>query len=420
MRIPLVLTALLAGAAYGQTYPFQIERAGDAAGNIIMSSPGSDWARPGHEAAMADIRLDQQPAFQIMLYAGEAVRNYSVFLGHLEPGRHRITIEQNRTYSAPGTSLKVASVSVRGSIDDPVMLRSPVLYARKNTIGKFTDVPMLVYAEKLNENGTAYLQYTVIFSNEDGGTSTRALMARWGRTHDVEYVYRLNMTTGRAIIQGRDHKDIEYQGKLEGAHPLLIPVTDNNMVGTEVPSAVRYQIAPVLVDLSHHSREQVIDDDPATYVVMAKELEREDKLRAFGVVDGQKISDPRNYLYIEAKVGVANAGVVTLVRRKDDGVWRSSNLGRTDYAVDRGGWIRTTIELPPGSRPEDLGEMGFTCLVVPNADKKLPLTGSCRVDAVSKIFFLDREYRPGPSVWSLREPVEIPAGIINSYQVLKQ
>jgi hypothetical protein len=417
MRIWFAMSVLCAGAVCAQTYRFQIDRAGEAVADLVLSSPGADWARAGREAAMADVRVDDGPPFQLMLYAGEAVRKYSVFLGHLGPGQHRIVIERNRTYSASGAALRVASVSVRGGIDDPVIARAPVLYARKNTIGKFTDVPMLVYAEKLNEGGTEFLQYTVIFSNEDGGTSTRALMARWGRTHDVEYVYRLDVKTGRAIIQGRGHKDIEYRGKLEGAHPLLIPVTDNNMVGDEVPSEVRYQMAPVLVDLSQHSREQVIDEDPAAYLVMAKELEREGKLRPFGIVDEHKVSDPRNYLYIEAKVGVVSAGVVALARRKDDGVWRTSALGRSDYAVDRSGWIRTTIELPPGTRAQDLGEIGFGCVVVPGEDKKLPLTGSCRVESVSKIFLLDREYRPGASAWTLREPVDIPAGIVKTYKL---
>jgi hypothetical protein len=415
MTRSLVLAGAFAWAAWAQpaTFPFHVDRAGEAVAGVVMTAVNADWASPGREAPMADVRLDGRPAFQIMLWAGETARNYSVFLGRLEPGDHRIVIEQNRTYSAPGTSFRVTSVAVRSGIDDPVIARAPVLYARKNTIGKFTDVPLLVYAEKSPES----LQYTVIFTNEDGGTSTRALMARWGRTTDIEYVYRQDLKTGRAIIQGRGHKDAEYKGQLAGEHPLLIPVTDNNMVGDEGTSEVRYQIAPVLVDLSAHSREQVMDDDPLTYAVMAKELDREAKLRLFGVVDEHKISDVRNYLYIEAKVAVENAGVVTLVRRKDDGIWRASALGRHDYSVDRDGWIRTTIELPPGTRPRDLAEIGFTCAVMPDSKKVMPLTGTCRVDAVSKVFFLDQHYHPGPSLWSMHDPVEIPAGLIRTYPV---
>jgi hypothetical protein len=398
-------------AAQQTSWPFELDRAGEAVADLTMSSLGGDWAKPGREAAMADVRVDDRPAFQVMLYGGESTRKYAVFLGCLDAGRHRISVVRNATYSAPGANLKVTGVAVRGGIDDPVIARAPVLYARKNTIGQFTDVPMIVYAEQLG----GVLQYTVIFTNEDGGTSTRALMARWGRTTDIEYVYRLDTKTGHAIIQGKNHKDIEYRGKLEGAHPLLIPVTDNNMVGDEVPSEIRYQIAPVLVDLSAHSREEVMDDDPLTWQVMAKELEREGKLRPFGQVDGHNISDVRNYAYIEAKVSVQTAGIVAMLRRKDDAVWRVSSLGRWDYAVDRDGWIRTTVELPPGTRATDLGEIGFTCVVVPDENKKLPITGACRVEKVSKVFLLDRDYRPGPSFWSLQQATELPAGLIRTW-----
>lgn len=410
MRTAALAFALVVPFAAAQ-HTFEVKRAGEAVADLTMSSPGADWSKPGREAAVADVRVDGGSPFQVMLYAGETTRTYSVFLGHLEPGPHRLTIARNGTHSATGTAVKVDHVAVRAGIDDDILARAPVLYARRNTIGKFSDVPMLVYAERFD----GVLQYTVIFTNEDGGTSTRALMARWGRTTDIEYVYRLDTRSGSAIIQGKGHKDIPYTGKLEGRHPRLIPVTDNNMVGDEVPSEVRYQIAPVLVDLGTGSREKVMDDDPLTYRVMAQELAREGKIRPFGTVDGQNVSDLRNYLHIEAKVAVRDAGVVAMIRGKGDATWRMSDLGRFDYAVDRDGWIRTTVELPPGTRPEDIGEIGFTCVAVLGSDKKLPLTGSCRVDAVSKVFFLDRDYRPGRNLWSLREGAEIPVGIVRAW-----
>ena len=44
--------------------------------------------------------------------------------------------------------------------------------------------------------GNRTIEYTMIWSNEDGGTNTPALMARWGRTTDIEWIYRV--TRGRA------------------------------------------------------------------------------------------------------------------------------------------------------------------------------------------------------------------------------
>ena len=97
-------------------------------------------------------------------------------------------------YSAPNSALKVLKVRFREVPPRtprwPVLAHAPILYARADTVGGFTDVPLLAYCERLVEDGKPLLQYTTIFSNEDGGTSTRALMARWGRTTDIEYIYR--------------------------------------------------------------------------------------------------------------------------------------------------------------------------------------------------------------------------------------
>ena len=403
-------------SAQKMTYNFRTDRAGEAVADITMSAPGANWARPGHEAAMADIQVDNGRTFQQMLYAGETPRVYSVMLGALQAGDHRLTIGQNQQYSAPGTSVSVGDVSFRGGIDSPVVANAPFLSAREDTIGKFTDAPMVLYAERVRENGVDLLQYTMIFTNEDGGTSTRALMARWGRTTDIEYIYRVNPQTHRATIQARGHKEEEFQGEHEGLHPLLMPVTDNNMVAGGT-SAIRYRIAPRLVDLSAAPREKVMNDDPVMYRVASQELEREHKLRPFGVVDGEKISDPRNYLYIDAKVANRTSAVSAHVRLKNETFWRSSDLGRLDYGIERDGWIQTTIELPPGTTRDQIAEIGFSCAVMPETKEQMALTGACRVDQVRDVFQLDREYRPSTSIWSLPTGVDIPAGLMRVWSV---
>jgi CheY-like chemotaxis protein len=416
----LAMLVLTFSPAWGQkiAQPFTAARAGEAVAQIRMSAPGANWGQTGREAAMADIHVDDLPAVNVMVYSGETPHTYNVFLGRLAAGAHRLSIEQNRTYSAQGTELLVAGVEIRTGVDDPALARAPVLFARENTVGKFTDAPMLVYAEQLREGSDPILQYTVIFTNEDGGTSTRALMARWGRTTDIEYIYRVNLKTNRAIIQGKDHKDIVYSGPLEGSHPLLMPVTNNNMVAPPAGTpAIRYQIAPVLVDLTAHSREHVMDGEPITYRIASEELAREGKLRSFGTVDGEKISDPRNYLYVEAKVANHDAGLSVNVRLRGDGVWRSGDIGRVDYAISRSEWIRTTVELPPGTRPEQIGEIGLSCVVAPGADRKMPLAGECRVDQITKVFLLDRDYRPGANLWTMPNAAVIPSGEMLTFSI---
>ena len=357
--------------------------------------------------SLATVFVDQRAQQQIMLYAGENKFTYHAFLGAFQAGEH--------SFDVRGTGVELLGARFREDSSDFVA-NAPVLYARANTVERVSDIPLIVYCERLSENGVAFLQYTVIFSNEDGGTSTRALMARWGRTTDVEYVYRA--FPGHATIQAAGHKEVEFRGQRDGTHPLLMPITDNNMIGeadTSIP--IRYQITPILADLTGHSREEVMDRYPIAYRVMAQELRRESKLRPFGLVDGEKVSDPINYLYLEMKLAKRESYVATLVRLKGDSRWYSSHLGHADFAIrtwTRGsaeaasGFVRTTIELPPGTRSSQIAEVGFECIIAEKADAD----SACRVEAVTKCFFLDRDYRPGANVWTLPAAQEIAAGQI--------
>jgi CheY-like chemotaxis protein len=409
--------ALIGLPLFPQSFPFEVKAAGETVAELTLSAPGGSWAKFGAEAAVADIRVDDRAPFQVMVFNGPEPHKYPVFLGALAAGPHTLKIERNRQHSAAAVGLAVGGVSFK-TASSAALEHAPVLLARQNTIGKFSDVPLLVYAEELLEGGDPILQYTVIFSNEDGGTSTRALMARWGRTTDIEYVYRVNRRTGSAIIQSRDHKDIPYTGGLEGKHPLLLPVTDNNMVEpAPAGSVVRYQIAPIVVDLTTHAREQVMDDHAWTYRVASGEMRREGKLRPFGTVDAEKISEPRNYLYVELKVANRSSGVGVSVRLRDDPLWRNGDLGRADYAISRDGWVRTTVELPPGTRPGQIAEIGLSCVVAPGPERRLHHSGTCRVEAVSKVFMLDGQDRPGASVWQMAEGVELPTGVMRAFSI---
>jgi CheY-like chemotaxis protein len=421
MLLAFVMTPVLAQGPFR----FHVAHAAEVTADLDLASPGSNWGQEGREAALADVLLDGKFSQNVMVSTGPDRHTYPIFLGELAAGDHTMAVRRNTQSSAPASGLKVLGARFReiaaGDAGYTVLSHAPVLFARRNTIGKFTDIPLIVYAERLTDGGQPLLQYTVIFSNEDGGTSTRALMARWGRTTDVEYVYKAWLDpqgrVARATIQASGHKEIEFGGRREGQHPLLIPVTDNNMVSDGEPSAIRYQIAPVLADLSHHSREETIDEQPFAYRIMAEELAREGKIRPFGVVDGQKISDPRNYLYIEARVENDHSGIFALTRLKNETRWRSSNLGREDYAIERGGWVQTTIELPPGTKPSDIAGLGFGCIVVRPGRHELPVSGACRLDAIGKAFFLSPGYTPGTSFRSLPEGsgVSIPAGEIVTF-----
>ena len=360
--------------------------ANETIAHLDLSAPGTDWETTGRESILADIEIDGKVQQQLMLYAGARRHRYSVFLGDLPPGPHKVTVKANGVVDHGITTEQAPAWAAF----------APVLFERQNAIGKFTDIPLLTYVEELTEGNQKILQYTVIFSNEDGGTSTRSLMARWGRTTDIEYVYRAylnaNGTLDKAIIQSRGHKDIEFQGPFFGTHPMLMPVTDNNMVAGEGPSAVRYQPAPVLADLANASREAVMDLNPITWLVMTSELVRENKLRPYGVERGEDISDPRNYLYIEAKVAPGKAAVAFVVLHKN-GQYYYSHKGRAKDAIERPGYVRSTIELPPNTTRQDLKSMTALCVYLPRS----PSDVRCGPTEFKSLFFLTQDKLPGPT-----------------------
>jgi hypothetical protein len=414
MRL-LVFLLAVGSAAYGESrFAFTTSQRAEVVAVLEMSSPGADWAIRGSEAAVVDLSLDGKPHQQVILYAGVARHKYRVSLGLLPPGEHEIALERNAKFSAAGAqfeghALQIEEVSA-GHPEIDVYSSAPVLFARVNTVGRFSDIPLVLYCERVKDEGGDALQYTVIFSNEDGGTSTRTLMARWGRATDIEYVYRRSVATGRAIVQGPNHKDVEFTGEHDGSHPLLMPVTDNNMIAAAKDSPLRFRLAPVLVDLSKLSREDVMDRHPVTYAVMGKELAREGKLRPFGVAAGEKISDPRNYLFVDYSAMLRDAALTVTVRMSD-GKQYSSDLGRGDIAIARSGYVRTTVELPPETIRTRIAGISFECRVVPPPKGESPVhSGQCILGGVSKIFQLRPDYTPGPRFWWMEQPVTLATG----------
>ena len=406
---PLLLIALAFSLSAESRFPFTTAQRAEVIATIKMSSPDADWAKRGQEAAVAAVRLDGKPNQHVILYAGPKRHGYRVSLGLLGPGEHEITVERDEKHSARGAGLEAHELEIEeigtGSPQFEVYASSPILYARLNTVGKFSDIPLLLYCER-----SEGLLYTVIFSNEDGGTSTRTLMGRWGRTTDIEYVYRQPPGAVRAIVQGPGHQDVEFTGAYDGTHPVLMPVTDNNMIAAAKDSPLLFRLAPVLVDLTVASREEIMDRNPETYAVMAKELERENKLRPFGVAAGEKISDPRNYLFVDYSARLTNAAVTVAVQTVD-GQIHLSDLGRGDVAIHRDGNVRTTVELPPGTKREQIAGVSLHCRVVPpSKGETWAHSGSCVIDRVPKVFLLKEDYTPGPTILSRREAVTLRTG----------
>lgn len=367
----LACVLALVSSASAKDFAFESTGRGEVVVELELRSPGSDFATANRAGAIAIVRVDGG-APQHVIVLGERKDRQSIFLGPLTAGKHMLTIERDVVHSAPDSPLEIKGAKFRED-DSEVLANAPILFARADTIGLFSDIPLIVYAEADPR------QYTVVFSHEDGGTNTVGLMARWGRTTDIEHVYRF--AGSQWLIQTRDHKDVPYSGEYEDKHPLLIPVTRNNMVEPG-RGELRFQIVPQVVDLSSHSREIVMDRAPWTYAVAAKELIREGRIADIG--------DPRNYVYIEARIANHNSRTAFRVKLVTESDWRTSHRGDRRLAIERDGWVRSTIQLPPGTSARQIADFGIECVA-----EKEDVKPRCELLEVNPAFFLTPDYVPG-------------------------
>ncbi|HEX8187770.1 MAG TPA: hypothetical protein VF586_05430, partial [Pyrinomonadaceae bacterium] len=267
-------------------------------GEVVLEfearSPGASWARSGAEAAALAVTVGGAYSQHVLLWAGEEFYRYRVLLGRLPKGSHKVSVALDEARSAAGArraevkSLRAVNADALapgppGAEDHNFALaHAPFLYARPNTIDHFTDIPLLMYYEVLREGADKVFRYTAVFTNEDGGTQTAALFARWGRGTDIEWVYEARVRGGQVVaetFQGVRHETKAFNGqRTNGGHPLLAVASDNNNFSDLACSAVRFAPLPVRAQLDAATRESTMDALPAAYRVMTEELRREGRI----------------------------------------------------------------------------------------------------------------------------------------------
>ncbi|MEJ5367358.1 MAG: response regulator [Bryobacteraceae bacterium] len=405
-------------AAQSRSFPFTLDAPAEVVAELELSSPASDWAVRGREAAVAAIGLEGETKHHVFVFGEKDSRLYRVFLGPLAPGPHILTVSRDAGLSAPGSGLvigeaRISPVRPGDPLYEPVR-HAPILFSRAGAPDRFSDALLLVYCTQGRDRSGPWIEYTAVFSNEDGGTSTRDLMARWGRTTDIEYVYRVWLDRegrpARTLIQTREHQDVSYDGPWFGLHPLLVPVTDNNMVepaGAAVPP-LRFQLVPTVVSLDGGSRELVMDQHPFTYEIACKEIARESKIRPQDTwFDGEKIADPRRYFIAEFQAETRNAAVQLLYRLRGENLWRGSALGIGKNFIERDGWVRTALELPEGRSAAEIGEFAFECLSRRDLERQpVPKNGTCHILRLGRFFAPDARCRPGAALAVAPQPEE--------------
>jgi len=386
---------------------------------IHASCARCDWGEEGREAVALRLTVDGAYSQHIMLSRGESPADYSVRLGLLASGSHVLRVERDPELSAKGAgpaSIDVIAVQAltEGTTDNLVaQSMAPILYARPNTVGKFTDLPLLMWYEVERTPRGRKFRYSVIFSNEDGGTQTDRLMATWGRTTDIEFIYGVEVGESGQILseefQGPGHEVPAFRGQHEGRHPLLWVSTDNNMVSESGPTRMRYAPTAVKFDLTNVSREAVMDANPWMYAIASVEMKREGKIEDDPAPGHNAIPDPRRFAYVEACGQVGNAALALAIGVRDQ--WIPSDRGMRQYRIVRDGCFRIATPLPAGTRPSDIRAIRV------QAFERPPATGAMatapdpvRLTRINKVFMLDEHFLPGSSILTWEGSAAIRAG----------
>ncbi|MBA3692107.1 MAG: hypothetical protein H0W77_01515 [Acidobacteria bacterium] len=371
------------------------------------SVTGADWMVKNAEAAVLTVFVDGKYNQDVILFAGAKKFNYRASLGKFETGEHTLSIALNEARSAPNAKqVKLFSSSIFPSEltlvknggderDFIALTHAPVIYARPDTVDKFSDIPLLTYYEIFPFGENAFkIRYTVIYSNEDGGTQTAALMARWGRATDIEWVYEIEFKDGNLvseIYQGANHETKKFAGKrIFGNHSLIFDVTVNNNFSDAGCSELRSAQLPIKVDLSRKSRETIMDENEWTYRLMAQEATREGRINA-AKLDANTIADPRDYLYAEI-YSEPKAAAIALEAESFSGEKFSSDLGNAALRVSRNGFVRIAMRFPKDSMANFPAAVTVACYAASNDGSTRD--GSCQNLRLIKLVRLDQNYLP--------------------------
>jgi hypothetical protein len=329
---------------------------------IVVAIDVRDAALPDAEPPVTalTVDVDGRPAQDVLIVPGSGQTRYETLVGPLPAGRHTVAVRRSARWPW-NDAIHAAGVAARtvspGSPDYDLLRLAPVVVLRPDTVGVLNDLPMILYAEDRRSSGAARVGYTTIFTNEDGGTETRALFARWGRACDIELIYEAVLDGAGGIVtdtyQGPDHKVLPFKGRRIGDHPVLVVATRNNMVSDSAPperpgdtASVMLRPVPVFVKPDAGTREAILDVRPWLHRLTFRELRREGK--AF---------DPRDHVYLEARLRLVDAAVAAWVTLADGGK-ASSDLGEPKLRVERDGWVRVAVPTPRDAR---VTAAGWTC-----------------------------------------------------------
>jgi hypothetical protein len=270
------------------------------------------------------------------------------------------------------------------------MSYSPLLYQRADTINRFSDVPILMYYEISHpREAEVNVRYTTIFTNEDGGTPSAGLMARWGRASDIEWTYEVRLRGGQIVeesYQGVSHETKAFKGaRINGSHPLLGVASDNNNFSDQTRTNMLFALLPLPANLHESSRETIMDLHPWSYRIVAEELRREGKLSDAAAAPNI-ISDPRNYVYVDLGAAQDRTSMNVEAKSRRQSKSSLSDLGDPKLRIERSGYFRTAIRMNSPDSVSAVFEVAVHCFS--------DVANDCKDVEIKSVSFLSKNYEP--------------------------
>jgi hypothetical protein len=406
-----------------RTVTFHRGRKGEAFLHVTVSARGVSWAQRKNESAVVSAYVDGHYATDIVIMSSSPTKR-EFALGMLGQGRHRLRLHyaaaRSRSRAGVATLAHLRVRTVRRSSPAYAAARyAPVLYGRALEAlgGRFqnsrTDTPLVAWHQTVPaaKPGHSVIEYSVIWSNEDGGTNPPALMAQWGRTTDIEWVYRVEVNArGRRVadtgyFQSPNHGTQLFRGSYDGTHPVLQTCTANNNVCDrkalraqhQKRDPMRFALSTRRVLPADQPREHEMDVQPWSYQVMAREMVREKQIESPSDPDSLNLGDQRTYLYVavdhtaDPPASAGNVGLAVDVQLSDDTTY-TSNHGVNGWTILRNGPAATTVELPAGTTRADVANIVLRRVVLTAPDD-----ATLTVTALDRAFFLRHNYLPKAS-----------------------
>ena len=399
---------------------FRLEEAGIVEVDLLARSE-SDWRVEKFESSALRLYVQGEYNQDVILFYGDRPFRYKRLLGFLEAGDYELRIEFNRDISSPEVVRAFVenvewNVVTRESELFAVYRHAPVLYGRNLTHpyeNRFTDTPLLLFYRIEPEGDRTAIEYHIIFSHEDEGTPTPLLMSKWGRTTDIEWIYRVVLDErGEAVeatYQGLKHVTGHHRGnRALGGHPVLQSASAHGMVIDEVKSDYRFLFPPARRwNPEAEPRERVMDDFPFTYQVTAWEMLRQYPVEQPVIANSFHLADLRHYMFVQsAKVTERDSERTSIdiqVKLKGRDGWFSSSFGDLRYGNFRCSYdgpyaqFSTAVKLPPGTSFADIEQI---CAVwLPGGEDSVLVPEF-------KAMFLDEQYAPGETVYG-QGPVRV-------------